>query len=137
MDNAHDIGNRMPKNNHSAMTLRDWVAVVVLVLVAVAATHTYDQHTAEGAARTAATVVYKNGLLSCQGTNPTRKAQHEYFVAIATGRTAEAKADDRPEAKAVDEGIAQVAYHTAKTYTDRYGSRADGTLICSKTVKHP
>jgi hypothetical protein len=123
----------------TGMTLRDWVSVVVLVLVAVIATHTYDQVTANEAAKTAATVVYTNGFKACLGANPTRAAQHRYFVTIAIGRTTSAKTADfgRPNQKAVDKQIARVAYATAKTYTDRFGARADGTLDCRVTTVHP
>lgn len=130
------------------MSGRDWLAIIVVWAVGLFGVHQYDAKQASDAATTAATavrvaahkaatVVYKNGLLNCEGGNPTRKAQHAYFVSIAVGRSAEAKADDRPQAKAVDQGIARVAYHTARTYTNRFGARPDGTLICSQTVTHP
>lgn len=130
------------------MTLRDWFAIILVLVVGLIGVHQYDAQQASDAATTAATavrvaahkaatVVYHNGLINCEGGNPTRKAQHEYFVSIAVGRSAEAKADDRPQAKLVDQGIARVAYHTAKTYTNRFGARPDGTLICSETVQHP
>lgn len=121
------------------MTLRDWIALIVVLGVFLIGVHEYDQEGAKDAAKAAATIVYENGLVACRGANPTRAAQYRYFVTIAVGRTTSAKTADfgRPNQKAVDKQIARSAYNTAKTYTDRFGARPDGTLNCRMTTVHP
>jgi hypothetical protein len=121
------------------MRLRDWIAIVMVLVVGLFGVHRYDGEAAEDAARTAAGVVYQTQLQSCQDTNPVRGQQRLYFATVAKGRAISAQNEDtgNPIQREVDHSIAVVAHDTSKTYTERFGARAGGKLDCRKTTVRP
>lgn len=121
------------------MHFRDWLAIVVVLVVGLIGVHQYDGEAAEDAAKSAAGVVYHTQLKACQDTNPVRGQQRLYFATVAKGRATSAQNEDagNPIQLGVDQSIARVSHDTAKTYTARYGSRPNGELNCRMTTVRP